>query len=183
MKRSILVLIFILISIASLSASNESLNIGFSIPDDYGVVYPAEALRLDRLIFEVGVAAESAQIVEDSNVDLGILSEENRNGVTFTLKYYGNLSYPYSARLYVKSPIVWEGPGGEEVPIDVSLDEANTNPSITAVKSEDYLDIKVMPSGLMLGESVAEINLGWDFGNNPIPGDYSTTLFVMLFAE
>ena len=183
MKRVVLIFTIFLVLNLCLYSANESLNIGFSIPDDYGVIFPEEALRLDRFVFEIETPFNTHQLVQDNNIDLGYLSQWNEKGLLILLRYYGNLSYEYSVRLSVGRPVVWNGPEGGNVPVDVDIKSATTDPAVWVAESDEFVDISVVPSGLMLGVPVAEISLDWDFGSNPIPGDYSTTLFVVLSAE
>lgn len=177
-KKSFLAILFIS-SLASLFA--REVPYVTNIPDDYGVQFPAGALFLDRFAFEIEPEGGFSYLINGNSVDIGTMTEDRESGFSFNLKYYGNLSHEYNVHL--KATIPAEMQEDNFLPASIDITDISDDESVeVACRDRDEVDIFIKPDGLKLGIPVVSTKLSWDIGQDILPGEYSTVLFLELSA-
>ena len=95
MKKFLLIAFVSIFSLVSLWAvGNESMTLNAIVPEDFGVEFPPEAVRLDRFVFEIDSENEQHQLLDSWVFPIGIV-EDNFGYREITLLYYGNSSKAY----------------------------------------------------------------------------------------
>lgn len=180
MRKFLIVLSLLIVSCSALLADERIQTVSFRaiVPDDYGVSFPHEALRLDRLTFQL---PNGVLISEDMDLDAFVLNV-GTNSLALDMLYYGNLEDDYTVVIDADSEGWLIGPDEENtVPVSLSFDpyvgeygirsELNTDGSIT---------ITVPATGARHANKVGTLILTWEYPLNLIPGDYNMELNLSL---
>ena len=178
MRRVLSIISFLLIPVLSLSALHtETVYFRAEIPEDHGVVFPENAMRLDKLVFEL----ENGDLVTGEAISGMVLSSEDPV-LEIDLLYYGNSAEPYSVSLSTQSA-GWVSDDNTtfSIPVAVSFKEFFGNDGIYSNSTEDgRVDIHVPAAGARRGEKVAAMFISWETPLDTVPGDYSMELNLGL---
>ena len=181
--RRILSFIFMMLAIIfSISAVDDFSHVVFRavVPEDYGVVFPKEAIKLDKLVFELPNGDLVAEVGIDSFVlEVGALS------LPINILYYGNSEKDYTVTISADSDGWIEGDKGDVyVPVDLSFENYYGASGITAEENIDgSLTLNVPATGARHGDKVGTLILSWEYPINLIPGEYEMNLNLSLRSE
>lgn len=181
MRKSIF-LLFILICSLAFADDTKSLRFSAIVPEDFGIVYPEDALRLENLVFELVLERDEGNLISKNGIpEVEINGLENQFQVN--LLYYGNSANEYNVTIAVDSNSGWVSRNnqGLMIPINVDFPEWVGNYGISAVSREyGSLDITVPPSGPKHAEKVGEMIISWESLSDWRPGDYDFVLTLSL---
>ena len=186
MKKSLILILLVLIPSCFMFADTETIQLGLELADDYGIIFPNEAMRLDHLVVAIGDRSTGYTTVTKSMAENIQISE--RNSITFTLLYYGNLTNDYDVRLSSSPELHWMGENNGEtvsLPIDVEISKSpDCFDTAEVTKIDDsVVDIFIEATGPVRGEPVADITLSWESPLTLMPGIYAADLSLTLSGE
>ena len=161
--------------------TGDTLVVNAVVPEDYGIVFPQDALHMDRLYFAVRIDDTDDYLVRTEVLDAGILSPDD-NELRISLLYYGNQIGDYSFVLEAEAETDWMDDDGNTLPLQVSLDEnTDAEDDIDTVSIADSeLAVSVPPVGPRRGDPVADIVLTWNESWDAVPGGYSAQLSLRM---
>lgn len=158
-------------------AITETIHFSAVIPEDHGIIFPDNVLRLDHLFFSM----DNVLIDEEETTDVGM---DLSNSFIVDIIYYGNLSSDYEVTLSANASSGWLSGDNplEYIPINISFREFLGENGIksTVVDSDDSLDISVPASGPIRGQKVGEMIVSWESGLVLQPGMYDMELNLSL---
>ena len=187
MKHKILIVIFIFVFLfpgTALDNKDEKLTFAARVPEDYGVYKPSEALSIDKFVLEL---MRGNTLITDENVFLGSISEF-RNGVGFSMLYYGNLGYDYDVKISVDATSGFVMHKDDEIytiPVEVSYQEPKELHEGITVSSDpinNSMGVHVAPVGPLHGERVLDVFLEWDGSRDLVPGIYQADVDITIEA-
>lgn len=179
--RYILVFLMLVFCIGNATALTETIQFSASVPEDHGVVFPEDALRMDHILFSIdGVLVE-----KDGNAD--VIFDGIHSYVAVDIIFYGNLSTDYEVTLAADSDSGWiskEDPD-DYIPINVYFNEFYGEDGIHSEVNDSYdaVDISVPVSGPRRGQKVAEMIISWESGLELQPGYYDMDLNLSLWSR
>ena len=183
MKKLLILISLLVFSFPALFAEDSTHTVSFRavVPDDYGVSFPREAIRLDRLVFQLPAGNLISYETSFDEVVIGV----GENTLALDILYYGNLEEDYSVVISADSEGWMIGQDGENsVPVTLSFDEY-LGPD--GIKSEVNIDgsvtITVPAIGARLADKVGTLILTWENPLNLIPGEYAMELDLSLRSE
>lgn len=177
------ILVFVIFSLISNVVFAESHNLRFilSVEEDYGIVIPEDALKLDRFVFEYSdVESDAEYLIKESSFEVGSLSM-GENSTTLTLKYYGNLSEDYEVVISCDPGTGWNI-DGSYLPITVEYVEAVDKPEDVIVSDIRYGEVyvNVPATGSRSAVPIVDLILSWAGEPNLSPGTYEVDLTLGL---
>ena len=181
MKRLLIFLIAGLVSMGVLSANTEVIHFATVIPEDFGVVYPDNALRMDHLLFRIGDVLVDEEGIAEAVFDW------IHNFIVVDVIYYGNLSEDYEVTLTSDSNSGWisKNDSSDYIPINVYFNEFRGEDGIRSITgdSPESVDITVPAYGPRRGQKVAEMVIAWEPGLSLEPGYYDMDLNLSLWSR
>lgn len=177
-----IVFIFCIGNVAAITGSmTESIQFNATIPEDHGIIFPDDALRMDHLFFRIG----DVLVDKEGNVD--VVFDWIHNYLVVDVIYYGNLSTDYEVTLAADSNSGWiskEDPF-DYVPIDVYFNEYHGDDGIESSVEDSHtsVDVSVPVAGPRRGQKVAEMIIAWDSGLELKPGYYDMDLNLSLWSK
>ena len=163
-------------------STSSSLYFRAEIPEDYGVIFPQDALLLDSLCFEiVGTDSDGDLIRSDGNVNAQI--EHGMDIFSLDLLYYGNKAEDYSVILESSNFSEWNDGNSNPVPVEISFEGfVGEKGIVSTVQSADSseLYIFVPATGPRRGEKVGTINVKWEGPMDLEPGNYVLVVDLQL---
>ena len=179
--RFILISLLGLFAVGNAMAMTETLQFNATIPEDHGIVYPSNALRMDHLLFRINdVLVEKDGIAE-------VTFDWIHNFITVDIVYYGNLSTDYDVILVADSNSGWisKDDPADYIPISVYFNEYQGENGIKSSigDSPESIDIYVPASGPRRGQKVAEMIVYWEPGLALQPGYYDMDLNLSLWSR
>ena len=183
-------------SYAENNKASNTLHVVASVPENYGVAFPDDALRFGDFVFEVKFDlkldleaefevgnTEGKALIRTDEISIGEM-QPGLGNFNFTLVYYGNQSKPYRTDILVEPNLVWvfEGDDSVIVPIEVELvQNENCESDIICVSYRDgQAYIEIPPAGPREDVPVLDVKVKWDGGKDLIPGNYSTDLLLYM---
>lgn len=186
--KKLFLLLFLLLLLTTLAATDmntQELILETTVPENYGIHVPDDALKLDQFLFEFNTKEGISELLTDSRFSVGSFDELDMQ--SFTLIYYGNLSNSYSVLVRVDSTgFEKNGQAPSTIPVNISFSEPEDKPEdITIVDDEEYgtCSIVIPPSGPRRGVEVVNLNIGWDSQRDILPGRYEMTLNIELLSN
>ena len=184
--RKFLLFIMVLLSVLPLSAvdSFQELILETSVPENYGIHVPDEALKLDQFVFEFETDNGAGELLTDSRFSIGSFDELEMQ--SFTLLYYGNLSTEYSVEIRSDSGdgfVYQERNADFNVPVNISFSEPDEKPEdIEITEDEEYAVARVTipPRGPRRGVEVVSLDISWNEQRDLYPGRYELVLNIQL---
>lgn len=183
MKRFIFVL-FVFLSVFNLSAATDdkALNINVTVPEDWGVNMPDDAVNLDHLVLELNLETESASLIENGDLYLGSLENLSKE-TTINFLYYGNLSSDYNVRIKKESVKKFSSENSPyEMDFTTSFESADLyddNVEVSILNSDEVI-LRIMPSGPVNGKQVLKMILDIEDAPFLYPGEYSATILLEM---
>ena len=185
------ILAFILISllVPSLFAEdNRLLILSATVPEDFGVIFPPGAIKLDQFVFEFDIESdEGTRLLDDWILPIGEI-ESTTGFKDLTLLYYGNSSSVYDVTLSFSISDMTLRDSDNEAVIPLGL-EFSTNPyvdddiEVYAVQDVDSVRVVIPPAGERRGVPVVDIRFFWDISDGIMPGDYEAGLRIELLEN
>lgn len=185
MKRIIFSILLLFVIVFSIFAEGKTLQISTTVPEDFGVVFPEEALRLDRLVLAMEASSgDRSFLKEDGNIDAGSI-EEHPDGITLKFFYYGNLSYPYSVIVKADSGSGFLHDVNDEtetIPMNTSFIEPAVVPVGVSLDIYDSntVGLTVSQKGAVSAMEVLNLRIAWDNTPDFLPGEYIADLSLTL---
>lgn len=186
MKKKIMIILILLLLATSLFAQlSETFIFTAQVPDDYGIYIPKDAVKIDRIVFELSDKGKN-EIVTNRNITTDFI-EVGGNSISLKLLYYGNLSEEYKVKLITDVGNGWilsDNQGQVFIPMKVDFNiSEDPNSDIEMDKiSENGIILTVPPSGPKRGEEIASIDLLWDGSLDLRSGRYTALLNLALEA-
>ena len=186
-KRIILTLFVFICFVTCLFAFDErdqELLFTVTIPEDYGVFKPIDALSLDKFVFEID---DPDILLTSDNLDIGTMFD-NTGSFDFTLLYYGNQEMQYDARIVVNTGMGWYMEKNNEfysIPISVTYSEpSDIGEGITVDKYEvnDGVGVHIPATGPRRGDSVLTVSLEWEDDFDAPAGEYQASIGIAVEA-
>ena len=181
-----LALTIMFLSCMGLYADEAKVELLLELPDDYGINFPARALRLDHFFVAVSTGADEYSLVADSGFN-AVAEWNSRGELRFTLLYYGNLSEDYIVRISADPVLDFVGFFDGEpavIPSQVSIEaNAETADEVEVIRIDDsVVDVFISANGARRGEPVADVVINWETREDTHPGIYSAELVLSLSA-
>ena len=198
LKRiSSFLLVFILV-LASSYADNHNasntLHVVASVPENYGVAFPDNALRFGNFVFEIRFDLkldpefeignrESRTLIRTDELSIGEM-QPGLGNFNFTLVYYGNQSQPYRTDIFVEPNLVWIFEDDDSITVPIEVELVQNEDCESDIICQSYRDgqayIEIPPAGPREDVPVLDVNVKWDGGKDLRPGNYSTELKLYL---
>lgn len=184
MKRKTITIMTILLMPLFLFAAERtdaSLYFTAEVPEDWGVSYPDDALRLDDLFFEIkGTEDDGSLVGKEGNIQTVFLG--GHDSVTLDLLYYGNKSDTYRFEVSVLESDNWQS-DGEPIDVDVSfLPYVGSDGIISTSPYSDRssLVVEIPPTGPRRGEKCGSIVVEWTSDMDIAPGAYDLRVDLVM---
>lgn len=182
--KKIFIVVIIIFFISYCVFANETIQtVSFRavVPSDYGVTFPQDALRLDRLFFQL---PNGDLVSYKTNLDEFIVAV-GENSMTLDILYYGNIAEDYTVIIDAASYGMMIGSDGENrVPVSLSFEEYWGSDGIeSSVNIDGSVSIIVPATGTRLAEKVGSLILEWEYPLELVPGNYTMELDLTLRNE
>ena len=186
-KITMTVTIMLLTLFAAVAAEDtKALTVSTVVPVDYGVVFPEDGLRLDRLYLAMEVAGGETNYLttDDTTIDTGLITE-HPDGMVFHFLFYGNLATTYQVMITADAGGGLVLQGGEEfftIPVEVSFQEpeAEHENVLLEILDDATVMLQVDTQGAVSALDVLELNVKWENSPDFIAGDYIADLSLEL---
>ena len=188
MKKFLLIAFVSIFSLVSLWAvGNESMTLNAIVPEDFGVEFPPEAVRLDRFVFEIDSENEQHQLLDSWMFPIGIV-EDNFGYREITLLYYGNSSKAYDVILsFNMGDMTLNGePFGDSIPFWMEFErseDADDDIQVFEDQDSDSVRVYIPSAGERLAVPVVDIRFYWDISGSVLPGEYAAELSIELLEN
>ena len=151
------------------------------VPEDYGVVFPQDALRVDKLVFQL---PNGDLVSYKSDLDVFFISVGERS-IVLDILFYGNLENDYEVTIDAGSHGMMIGPEEENrVPVSLSFEEYAGSDGIESTLNIDgSVSITVPAMGARHAEKVGSLVLSWEYPLELMPGEYTMELDLSLRNE
>lgn len=182
MKRLIIAILIVFNFIsAGFAYEPEILNFTAVIPEDYGVVFPEEAVHLDKLY--LGVSSGYGEgLIKDPYITL-VAPGGTTCEYAIDFLYYGNNGESYDVSLEASSPglISAEDSSYESIPVAIRFVDMNGDDGIVSKeKPNEIVEITVPPAGARKGDLVTTMVLSWELPLDILPGEYYSEINLEL---
>ena len=188
MRKSIMAVIIILLFISNAYAAEETKSLAVStiVPVDYGVVFPADGLRLDRLYLALEAAGGDRNYLttDDTTIHTGLITD-HPDGMVFHFLFYGNLATTYQVMITADAGsglVLQSGDDTFTIPVDVSFQEPedeNDNVVLEILDGNTAM-LQVDTVGAVSALDVLELRVKWEDSPEIIAGDYIADLSLEL---
>ena len=174
MRKSIMAVMIILLFISNAYAAEETKSLAVStiVPVDYGVVFPADGLRLDRLYLALEAAGGDRNYLTTDDTTIHFL-------------FYGNLATTYQVMITADAGsglVLQSGDDTFTIPVDVSFqepEEENDNVVLEILDGNTAM-LQVDTAGAVSALDVLELRVKWEDSPEIIAGDYMADLSLEL---
>lgn len=188
MRKSIMAVMIILLFISNAYAAEETKSLAVStiVPVDYGVVFPADGLRLDRLYLALEAAGGDRNYLttDDTTIHTGLITD-HPDGMVFHFLFYGNLATTYQVMITADAGsglVLQSGDDTFTIPVDVSFQEPedeNDNVVLEILDGNTAM-LQVDTVGAVSALDVLELRVKWEDSPEIIAGDYMADLSLEL---
>ena len=182
---TVAILLLILVNAFALEDSR-SLSVSTVVPVDYGVVFPADGLRLDRLYLALETAGGDRNYLttDDTTIHTGLISD-HPDGMVFQFLFYGNLATTYQVMITADAGSGLVLQNGDEtftIPVDVAFQAPEEeNPDVVLEILDDTTAmLQVDTLGAVSAMDVLELRVRWEDSPEFIAGDYIADLSLEL---
>ena len=169
MRKSIMAVIIILLFISNAYAAEETKSLAVStiVPVDYGVVFPADGLRLDRLYLALEAAGGDRNYLttDDTTIHTGLITD-----------------HPDGTADAGSGLVLQSGDDTFTIPVDVSFqepEEENDNVVLEILDGNTAM-LQVDTVGAVSALDVLELRVKWEDSPEIIAGDYMADLSFEL---
>ena len=188
MRRLIIATIMTLVLLVGVFASEDTraLTVSTVVPVDYGVVFPADGLRLDRLYLALEAAGGDRNYLttDDTTIHTGLITD-HPDGMVFQFLFYGNLATTYKVMITADAGsglVLQSGDDTFTIPVDVSFqepEEENDNVILEILDGNTAM-LQVDTVGAVSALDVLELRVKWEDSPEIIAGDYMADLSLEL---
>lgn len=188
MRRLIISTILTLVVLVGVFAAEDTraLTVSTVVPVDYGVVFPADGLRLDRLYLALEAAGGDRNYLttEDTTIHTGLITD-HPDGMVFHFLFYGNLATTYQVMITADAGsglVLQSGDDTFTIPVDVSFqepEEENDNVVLEILDGNTAM-LQVDTVGAVSALDVLELRVKWEDSPEIIAGDYMADLSLEL---
>ena len=182
---TVAILLLILVNAFALEDSR-SLSVSTVVPVDYGVVFPADGLRLDRLYLALETAGGDRNYLttDDTTIHTGLISD-HPDGMVFQFLFYGNLATTYQVMITADAGsglVLQSGDETFNIPVDVFFQEPEEEHEnvLLEILDDSTAVLQVDTSGAVSALDVLELKVKWDDSPEFIAGDYIADLSLEL---
>lgn len=182
---TVAILLLILVNAFALEDSR-SLSVSTVVPVDYGVVFPADGLRLDRLYLALETAGGDRNYLttDDTTIHTGLITD-HPDGMVFQFLFYGNLATTYQVMITADAGsglVLQSGDETFNIPVDVSFQEPEEEHEnvLLEILDDATAVLQVDTSGAVSALDVLELKVKWDDSPEFIAGDYIADLSLEL---
>lgn len=184
MKKIVFALLLTFIFTCSLFSDDKDalLTVNVSVPENWGVNKPEEAVSIDHLVLEMNLSSESARLVNNTAFSLGSLDTLS-DDLSIDFLYYGNLENDYVVRIKKEGITDFVS---DKSPYSISFDTSfapadfsDDNVSVSVVNNDEVL-LKIAPEGPVNGKKVLKMNLDLEDAALLVPGTYSAQILLEL---
>ena len=188
MRKACIMIIIILLIIADVFAAEESKSLVVStvVPVDYGVAFPSDGLRLDRLYLALETAGGDRNYLttDDTTIHTGLISD-HPDGMVFQFLFYGNLATTYQVMITADAGsglVLQSGDETFNIPVDVLFQEPEEEHEnvLLEILDDATAVLQVDTSGAVSALDVLELKVKWDDSPEFIAGDYIADLSLEL---
>lgn len=187
MMRKVFCMIAILVSVCfGLYADDTKMDLNLELPEDYGITFPINGVRLDHFYVSVLNSAGEYALLTEADYDT-VAALNSRGELQFTLLYYGNQSKPYTVRISTNPTVDFVGTFDGEmlsIPAKVILtanEDAEDDVEIVSV-DDSVMDVLIPSTGARRAEPVADVKILWETREDTRPGAYSSEVVLNLSA-
>lgn len=188
MRRLIIATIMTLVVLVGVFAAEDTraLTVSTVVPVDYGVVFPADGLRLDRLYLALEAAGGDRNYLttDDTTIHTGLITD-HPDGMVFHFLFYGNLATTYQVMITADAGsglVLQSGDDTFTIPVDVSFQEPedeNDNVVLEILDGNTAI-LQVDTVGAVSALDVLELRVKWEDSPEIIAGDYMADLSLEL---
>ena len=182
---TVAILLLILVNAFALEDSR-SLSVSTVVPVDYGVVFPADGLRLDRLYLALETAGGDRNYLttDDTTIHTGLISD-HPDGMVFQFLFYGNLATTYQVMITADAGsglVLQSGDETFNIPVDVLFQEPEEEHEnvLLEILDDAMVMLQVDTQGAVSALDVLELNVKWENSPDFIAGDYIADLSLEL---
>lgn len=182
---TVAILLLILVNAFALEDSR-SLSVSTVVPVDYGVVFPADGLRLDRLYLALETAGGDRNYLttDDTTIHTGLISD-HPDGMVFQFLFYGNLATTYQVMITADAGsglVLQNGDETFNIPVDVLFQEPEEEHEnvLLEILDDSTAVLQVDTSGAVSALDVLELKVKWDDSPEFIAGNYIADLSLEL---
>lgn len=188
MRKAIVTVMIFLLIMANVFASEDtrSLTVSTIVPVDYGVVFPEDGLRLDRLYLAMEVAGGETNYLttDDTTINTGLITE-HPDGMVFQFLFYGNLATTYQVMITADAGsglVLQSGDVPFTIPVEVSFQEPEDEHEnvLLEILDDATVMLQVDTLGAVSALDVLELNVKWEDSPDFIAGDYIADLSLEL---
>lgn len=188
MRKACIMIIIILLIIADVFAAEESKSLVVStvVPVDYGVAFPSDGLRLDRLYLALETAGGDRNYLttDDTTIHTGLISD-HPDGMVFQFLFYGNLATTYQVMITADAGsglVLQSGDETFNIPVDVLFQEPEEEHEnvLLEILDDSTAVLQVDTSGAVSALDVLELKVKWDDSPEFIAGNYIADLSLEL---
>ena len=188
MRKACITITIILLIISDVFAAEESKSLAVStiVPVDYGVAFPSDGLRLDRLYLALETAGGDRNYLttDDTTIHTGLISD-HPDGMVFQFLFYGNLATTYQVMITADAGsglVLQSGDETFNIPVDVSFQEPEEEIEnvLLEILDDSTAVLQVDTSGAVSALDVLELKVKWDDSPEFIAGDYIADLSLEL---
>lgn len=188
MRRLIIATIMTLVLLVGVFAAEDTraLTVSTVVPVDYGVVFPADGLRLDRLYLALEAAGGDRNYLttDDTTIHTGLITD-HPDGMVFHFLFYGNLATTYQVMITADAGsglVLQSGDDTFTIPVYVSFqepEEENDNVVLEILDGNTAI-LQVDTVGAVSALDVLELRVKWEDSPEIIAGDYMADLSLEL---
>ena len=188
MRKACITITIILLIITDVFAAEESKSLAVStiVPVDYGVAFPSDGLRLDRLYLALETAGGDRNYLttDDTTIHTGLISD-HPDGMVFQFLFYGNLATTYQVMITADAGsglVLQSGDETFNIPVDVLFQEPEEEHEnvLLEILDDATVMLQVDTQGAVSALDVLELNVKWENSPDFIAGDYIADLSLEL---
>ena len=182
-RKTITIMIVLLMPffLFAVGRTDASLYFTAEVPEDWGILYPEDALRLDSLFFEIRGTEEDGSLVgKDGSIKTVFLG--GHDSVTLDILYYGKKSETYRFEITALESDDWQS-GGEPIDVDVSFLPYVGNDGIistTPYSDGSSLIVEIPATGPRRGEKCGSVVVAWTSDMDIAPGAYDMSVDLVM---
>ena len=179
MRKFISVIVCVVFSFSVVYAVENTQAVSFRavVPEDYGVVVPKDAFKVDKLVFETS----NGDLMPGIGLE-NIILEEGQTMIPIDILFYGNTENPYRVEI-AASTDGWllSKDGTESIPVSLAFsDYLGSDGIVSSVNDDGTLTLTVPAIGARHGDKAGELAIYWESLPNIMPGEYDMNIDFAL---
>lgn len=184
MRKTICILMILLMAsfLPADERTDASIYFTAEIPEDWGINYPEDALRLDDIFFEIkGTDKDGSLVGKDGDVEVVFFG--GHDSIELDLLYYGNKSETYTFEITSPESGNWRDSEVSALDVDVSFAPYAGNNGIESrnpLSDASSLIVEVPPTGPRRGEKCGTLIVSWKSDMDLAPGSYDLRVDLVM---